>query len=319
MRQLFLLLLMISLQQTIAQTVSNLHFSQNSKQILVTYDLAGKSNHVYQVSIYCSQDGGTTWGNPLQKVSGDVGNNIKPGTGKKITWDVLKEMDNLIGDIKFKVEATPLSNCHSFTVTHKAGGVAPVTKTVTYGVVETTLSGIKKCWITQNLGADKQATFSTDATEASAGWYWQFNRKQGYKHDGNFRIPNKKWINSIDENSDWLPVNDPCTLMLGSGWRLPTKHEWEWVDLFGGWKNYYESFSSELKLHAAGFIDVSNGSLDGRGSEGNFWSSWQFSSGGGYYLYFGSGESNTDLDTGDCLMDVYNKACGFNARCLRDN
>ena len=70
------------------------------------------------------------------------------------------------------------------TVNHVAGTVAPVTKTASYGTVLTSITGASKCWITQNLGADHQATSATDATEPSAGWYWQFNRLQGYKNDG---------------------------------------------------------------------------------------------------------------------------------------
>ncbi len=30
----------------------------------------------------------------------------------------------------------------------------------------------------------------------------------------------------IDENLDWQAANDPCTLELGNGWRLPTYTEW---------------------------------------------------------------------------------------------
>jgi hypothetical protein len=73
----------------------------------------------------------------------------------------------------------------SFDVIHTAGlNGAPVTKTVTYHSVNATISGKAACWLTQNLGADRQATALNDATESSAGWYWQFNRSQGYKHDG---------------------------------------------------------------------------------------------------------------------------------------
>ena len=60
-----------------------------------------------------------------------------------------------------------------------AGTVAPVDKTVTYGTVTNIPGETSKCWITSNLGADHQATAVNDATEASAGWYWQFNRHTG--------------------------------------------------------------------------------------------------------------------------------------------
>ncbi len=77
----------------------------------------------------------------------------------------------------------------TITINHAAGAVAPVTKTVTYGTVTNIPGETSKCWITSNLGADHQASAVSDATEASAGWYWQFNRKQGYKHDGTTKRP----------------------------------------------------------------------------------------------------------------------------------
>ncbi len=65
----------------------------------------------------------------------------------------------------------------SITVNHTAGVVAPVSKTVTYHTVTNIPGELSKCWINSNLGADHQAIAVNDAAEASAGWYWQFNRK----------------------------------------------------------------------------------------------------------------------------------------------
>ena len=63
----------------------------------------------------------------------------------------------------------------TFSVAHTAGvNGAAETKTVTYHSITSTISGAAKCWLTQNLGADRQATSTTDASEAAAGWYWQF-------------------------------------------------------------------------------------------------------------------------------------------------
>lgn len=118
----------------------------------------------------------------------------------------------------------PSYTCGSLlTVNHLAGTIAPVNKTV----ISSTVSGVTgtdtKCWITSNPDANDQATAVDDATEASAGWYWQFNRQQGYKHDGTARTPNTTWIANIEENTGgWLPANDPCTQLPGNGWRIPT-------------------------------------------------------------------------------------------------
>ncbi len=195
----------------------------------------------------------------------------------------------------------------NLTKTHTTGDdVCPVTKTVTYGTVQTSLSGESKCWITQNLGADNQASAVNDATEASAGWYWQFNRKQGYKHDGSTLTPS--WtITSISEDSDWTSANDPCTILLGTGWRLPTSAEWTTAD--SGWSDWNDAFASDLKLHAAGYLFFANGARYYRGSSGYYWSSTQYSSTYGYDLKFSSSGS---------LMSSSSKAYGFAVRCLKD-
>ncbi|MEI6436591.1 MAG: hypothetical protein WCP32_17325, partial [Bacteroidota bacterium] len=199
--------------------------------------------------------------------------------------------------------------CGSITINHVVGTVAPVTKTVTYGTVTNIPGEPSKCWITRNLGASQQATAVSDATEASAGWYWQFNRKQGYQYTTT-RTPNTAWITAIDENFDWQPANDPCALELGGGWRLPNYTEWFNVDNIGNWTNWNGPWGSGLKLHAAGYLDYSVGSLYGRGSYGLYWSSTQNSSANGWDLDFGSSYSN---------MSTNYKAFGFSLRCLRDN
>lgn len=198
---------------------------------------------------------------------------------------------------------------NNLTADHSEGEVAPVTKTVTYGTVSIDLTGSTKCWITQNLGADHEATSADDDTEVSAGWYWQFNKKQGFKHDGITRTPNTAWISSINENSNWQAANDPCTQLLGSAWRLPTSSEWDNVNVNEGLDNYNDTYSSVLKLHAAGGLNYSEGLLENRGIFGYYWSSSQHDHFFGRYL---------NLSKDYCLTFYYHKAFGQSARCIRD-
>ena len=197
-----------------------------------------------------------------------------------------------------------------YTFNHIAGEVAPVDKTVTYGTVETDLTGSVKCWITQNLGSDHQASFVTDTTETSAGWYWQFNRKQGYMHDGKIRTPNSTWISPISESMNWQIAQDPCALLLGSGWRIPTYNEWINVLERSGWGDWYGPWSSSLKMHAGGALDLNTeGSLIDRGTFGGFWSSTQ--------IYELAG-SSLDFNNNQCWMNTEHKAHAFTIRCLKD-
>mgnify|MGYP000975258054 CR=1 FL=1 len=291
-----------------AQKIANLSFETSGKTIQIRYDLSGEKNDLFKVDAYASQNDGR-WEGPLRFVSGDVGENVKPGSNKQIVWEVLKEKEKLSGNLRIKLEISIINSCKPFTVTHTTGSVAPVTKTVAYGVVETNLTGSKKCWITQNLGAGRQALSATDNSEASAGWYWQFNRKQGYKHDGIARSPYTIWIDEVIEYCDWLQVNDPCELLLGIGWRLPTVTEWQNSDANGNWDNHNETFFSDFKLHTAGYLDYINGMLQRRGSFGYYWSSTRRDTSYGRNLSFSSESSG-----------IYgaNKASGFTVRCLRD-
>ena len=200
----------------------------------------------------------------------------------------------------------------SLTVSHLAsGGVAPVDKTVTYGTVLTSITGDSRCWITQNLGATTNAASATESTEPNAGWYWQFNRKQGFKYDGTTLTPSSPaWDATTDGSAVWETAKDPCALLLGTGWRIPTNTEWTVADgTPQNWANYSDTYASVLKLHAAGYLGPSHGALYNRGTYGNYWSSNQRDATGGW---------NLDFYSSDSVVDNGNKAYGFSLRCLRD-
>jgi hypothetical protein len=215
-------------------------------------------------------------------------------------------LGSLVGDpvksayIKHKVVFV---NCgDNFDMNHRTiDNVAPVDKDVIYGTKE--YNGL--CWLTQNLGAADQPTSADDVTEASAGWYWQFNRKQGYKHDGTTRTPNSIWISSDSDITNWNSANDPCSLLLGSAWRVPTKTEWGTVTL---WNNSTGAYNSVLKLHTAGFLQPSTGQLQMRelGGSGYYWASSKDSSGYGDYLFLGSSSA---IMYGNLRTNAYSIRC----------
>ena len=197
----------------------------------------------------------------------------------------------------------------SFSINHLVtGGVAPVNKLTTYGTVTNIPGEPSKCWITSNLGADHQATAVNDATEASAGWYWQFNRKQGYKNDGATATP--LWtLTSINENLDWQTANDPCGLELGGTWRVPTSTEWGNISASGGWTNSTGPWTCGLKLHVAGMLNYSDGTIGNRGFAGYYNSSTQYNATNSWNLVFSSEGNHMPHDA---------KAYGFSVRCIKD-
>ncbi|MEI7981087.1 MAG: FISUMP domain-containing protein, partial [Bacteroidota bacterium] len=257
---------------------------------------------------------GTT--NPPSQVStGQSGYTYNPGTLQINTiyfWKIVAHDDhgNMTEGPVWMFSTYPQFTCGiPVPVTHVAGDIAPVNKSINYNTVLSDLTGYNKCWITQNLGAGQQATAVDDNTEASAGWYWQFNRKQGYKHNGTKRTPNSTWITTINEDSDWLPENDPCRAELGIAWRIPTLGEWYNTNLNGGWNNWFGPWNSDLKIHASGFLYGNDGSLGGRGSNGNFWGSMQFHNNENAVLL------NFSIDYSGTFYNI--KSCGFSLRCLR--
>jgi hypothetical protein len=293
-------------------TVTNIQVAQRtdgSGKVDVYFNLSGIASAYYMIMEVSFNAGGIYTPLAANALSGDVGP-ITTGSNKHIIWDGLGSYPNTYSsETMVKLTASTIYCGQSFTANHIAGIMAPVDKMVTYGTVRNIPGEAAKCWITSNLGADHQATSVDDATEASAGWYFQFNRLQGYKHDGTTRTPNTVWITSISENSNWIAANDPCAYALGSGWRIPTNTEWTNVDASGFWNSWTNAYSSELKLHAAGYMNFTDGSLLNRGLIGHYWCNIQVDANNGWFFAFSSSNSGTYLNL---------KTYGFSVRCLID-
>ena len=221
-----------------------------------------------------------------------------------------KTIDFYNGVTWISMTAASVFDCGSvLSINHQvSGGIAPVDKSVAYGTVTGIPGEPAKCWITSNLGASQQAMDMNDNTEASAGWYLQFNSKQGYQLNVT-RTPATAWITSISESSNWTPSNDPCAIELGSGWRIPSYTEWNNVDVNGSWTNWNGTYGSALKLHAGGSLQGAAGIVGMRGVAGYFWSTSQYGTNFGWYLYF---------DNSFSYMPTTDKSLGCSLRCLRE-
>ena len=206
-----------------------------------------------------------------------------------------------------KLDALP--PCTNIRIEHVTSrGVAPVAKTITYDLAYSTITGTNKCWLLQNLGSTNPPISATDDTENASGWYWQFGSKIGYRYVSG-RLPSTTWPNRTLANENWAENQDPCTIELGTGWRLPTYQEWRTIAL-----NYrYEAdiFASEINLHNAGWLRQSDGVIQERGSTAHYWSQ----------------ESDTNVNArgfviptpgGVSTSSTNDKDAGFSVRCIRD-
>ncbi|MCX6278274.1 MAG: hypothetical protein NT004_09275, partial [Bacteroidetes bacterium] len=166
-----LLLPLTLLCQTV--NITNISVAQRtdgSGYVDVNYNLIGTGS-VYYISMEASFNNGTTFA-PIAStfLSGSIGA-VAPGNNRHIIWNGKGSNNNTYSvQTKIKLIAGTSGPCgQPFTISHVAGAVAPVSKTVVYGTVTGIPGEAAKCWITSNLGSDHQATAVSDATEPSAG------------------------------------------------------------------------------------------------------------------------------------------------------
>jgi uncharacterized protein (TIGR02145 family) len=170
---------------------------------------------------------------------------------------------------------------------------APTADGITYGVTE--ING--QCWITQNLGAPKQAGIITSKNPSVAGLIYQFNQ-----------IDPSVWQTRIMEDCNWIAEHDPCQA-LGPGWRLPTRLEWKAYDEQYRLSMGKQAYKSPLKLHYSGWYYTDLGEIFNRGSSGAWWSSTQALPEVGFIYY---------TNAGAAAIYTMPKHYGLPVRCLRD-
>ena len=203
---LFLVALLGGVQGVFAQ-VTNVNAAQVGKNIVLTYDL----DRTADISVECSIDGGRTY-TTIRRVSGDVGQMVNKGHNT-ITWDVLAEQDNLIGDkICFRVNATTgrgTANGHEWVDL-----------------------GLSVKWATCNVGATKPESY---------GYYYAWGEiftKRNYNWNtykwcnGSFDTQTKYCTQSrysyvtVDNKIQLELADDAARVNWGGQWRMPTDAEW---------------------------------------------------------------------------------------------
>jgi hypothetical protein len=101
MKHLAVLCLLTSYFFSSAQSVIIKRVELAGEKVIVHYDLDDSNpNNEYQLNLYASKDNYTV---PMTKVKGDVGNEIKPGSGKKIEWSMNSELGDFDGDLALEV------------------------------------------------------------------------------------------------------------------------------------------------------------------------------------------------------------------------
>jgi uncharacterized protein (TIGR02145 family) len=192
-------------------------------------------------------------------------------------------------------------------------------------IVDVTNPTTGKIWMDRNLGATQAATSSTDVNSYGDLYQWG-RRSDGHQcrtsattatlssidqpANGNFILPPSNpndWRSPQNANL-WQGVNgvnNPCP----SGYRIPSETELNNERLSWSSNSTAGALASPLKLPLAGSRSW-GGSLLNVGNSGNYWSC-AVSGTSSRSLYFSNGVAT--------MNNVYNRACGFPVRCIKDN
>ena len=241
---LFLSLVCFTAVCSFGQTVSNVDAYQEGKNIIITYDI-DKAGSVGDV--YCSTDGGRSWGEPLRHVTGDVNQQLPAGS-HRIVWDVLAEREKLVGEnISFKVEGDVgrfTVNGVSFEMVRVEGG-------------------------TFRMGATSEQEDDADSDEKPV-----HSVTLSSYYIGKTEVTQALWQAVMGSNpSDFkganLPVEcvswDDCqefiqklNRLTGRNFRLPTEAEWEFACRGGNNSRGYK-YSGSNNLGSVAWYDGNSG------------------------------------------------------------
>jgi hypothetical protein len=77
--------------------------------VVVSYDLVSADPAaVFSVALEASSDGGKTYGVQPKTVQGDVGQSVRAGQGKQITWEASRDVEILLDRLRYRVVAQAL-------------------------------------------------------------------------------------------------------------------------------------------------------------------------------------------------------------------
>lgn len=221
-----LLVSMLILSLSWAQTVSDVSYVRNGRELTITYSLDKSCD----IRVRVSTDGGATFSYPLQNMSGDVGKGIRPGRRQMIAYDlyelreVPQDADSLIrfsvdvddgsAEVVFQNILIPMVRVEggTFTMGGQKGGHYTYEEDLPRHKATVGDYYISKYEVTQQLW---EAVMDTNPS------HWQ----------GNGQLP----VEQVSWNDVQIFISR-LSQLTGHRFRLPTEAEWEYAAR-GGRKN----------------------------------------------------------------------------------
>ena len=210
-----------------AQIISNVHPRQEGLEVIITYDMIGELQGKEEIMIGYSTDGGRNY-KSISGAEGDIGKNVKTGTGREISFFT---NDALAGNnARFKVFVFSLPPGMVFV----EGG--------TFQMGSNSESDEKP------IHTVTVSSFYMDKTEVTQAEYRKVMGK------------NPSYFSGCDdcpvEDVSWHDANEYAKKV---GKRLPTEAEWEYAAR-GGNKSKGYMYSGSNNLNAVGWYKKNSGS-----------------------------------------------------------
>ena len=298
-----------------AQNIENIDFYSEGKNIIVTYELKNCSpDERYDITLSFVDQKSNQRVVP-KTITGDL-KNQECGLGKRIVWEISKDVSTLSGkfypELNFKLAPnSPLTDADGY-----------VYKTVKIG---------NQIWFAENLRTSKYND-GTPIPNVISGKKWSSLTTGAYVGAYDYKTMNydTNYIN-YGKLYNWYAVS-PTTNgnknVCPTGWHVPTDAEWTVLtDYLGG----LSVSGSKMKdvgttswispniaaTNLSGFTGLPggcrypNGEYYYFGSYGNWWSSSEKDADDAWARSLYYYRENTD-------RDFTSKKCGFSVRCLRD-
>ena len=213
-----------------APDVRNVRAKQRdgSTAVDIFYDVYDSDGDRLDVSVTITDNGAQV---PVASLSGAIGSNITPGSGKRIVWDAGTDYNGKFSEsMRVSITADDGNSDASFGMVRIPGGTNSGTDP-DYGAYSLTVS-----------------TFYMDATEVTkaqwdAVYSWALSHGYSFDHAGSGKASNHpvhtvswydcvKWCNARSERDGRTPCYNLSTWSCNfsaNGYRLPTADEWEYA------------------------------------------------------------------------------------------
>jgi uncharacterized protein (TIGR02145 family) len=305
----------ITYAQNNPPAVENVTASQRtdgSKIVDIYYDVSDADGDLLFITLMLSEDAGGTFTITPTQSTGDIGNEIQPGTGKHIIWNA--------GDENYGLEGSQ----YQFKII--ADDVLPVTD-IDGNVYQRIQIG-DQIWMAENL----KVTHYNDGTEIPTGYSdddWANLSTDAYAvYDDN-----ESNADTYGYMYNWYAVETDN--LAPEGWHVPTDEEWTALsDYLGGssvaggkmkectpgscpeseyWNSPNTGATNESGFTGlpGGYRNYYGGYYLGMGYYGYFWSSTEY---GNYNAW----HRELNYDYSGVYRFSTNKHYGFSVRCIRD-